>query len=113
MSTIATARSQGADYVLDPDCIPLTLDDPSLFEQKMKLILSVSVITLQTDRGKKFVRELEEYFNDQLVCSKSHGFHENSVGYRVNVLNMLSCMSSAKFKYLKGASESFIINWQA
>ena len=36
----------------------------NLFNEKQKFVYSMFSTTLQTDRGKKFVREHEDYFDD-------------------------------------------------
>ena len=68
--------------------------------------------TLQTDRGKKFVKEHEEDFNDQLIYRKLHRFHTTSVVALANASDMLSHINSFKFESCKGTTESFILNWQ-
>ena len=73
---------------------------------------SAFATTFKTERGKKFVREHDEDLNAQLVCSKLHRFYVTSFGARVNASYMLSCMTSSKFEYLKGTTESFILNCQ-
>ena len=39
-------------------------------------------------------------------------FHKTSAGDRVSALDVLSCMTSAKFDSWKYATESFMLNWQ-
>ena len=62
---------------------------------------SVFSTTLQTDRGKKFVRENEDGFDDQEVCKKLDVFYETSVGARLNASEIINCTTSAKFEYWK------------
>ena len=45
------------DKVLDPDYKPLNQEDMNLFGDKQKFMYFVASTTLQTDRGKKFVRK--------------------------------------------------------
>ena len=48
----------------------------------------------------------------QSTCNKFHDFCKTSIGARVNASNMLSYITSAKFKSWKGATESFMLHWQ-
>ena len=52
--------------------------------------------TLQKDRGKNFLREHEDDFDDQTVFKKSHVLYVMSAGAQVNISNMLSCITSAR-----------------
>ena len=89
-NTIATARAQDMDKVLDPDCATLTQEEMSLFSETQKFIQSVFSTTLQTDRGKKFVREYEEDFDAQMVWKTSHKFYKTFAGAQVSASDMLS-----------------------
>ena len=71
---------------------------------------SIFSSTLQTNRGKKFVREHEDDFEAQAVYKKLHGLHTMSIGAQVSASDMLSCVTSAKFESWKGVTESFILN---
>ena len=62
----------------------------SLFSEKQKFMCSIFSTTLQTDRGKKFVREHEDDFDAQMVYKKLHGFYTTSVEARVSASDMLS-----------------------
>lgn len=110
-NTLATARAQDIDDVLDLEHSPSTQEERNIFSEKQKFMYSVFSTTLQTDRGKKFVREHEKYFDAQMVYSKLHKYYATSVGARISASDMLSYMTSAKFDYWKGTTESFILNW--
>ena len=84
------------DKVLDPECTSLTQEEMSLFSEKHKFMHSVFSTTLQTDRGKKFVREHQEDFDAQMVYKKLHQFHTTSVGARVSASDVLSYITSKK-----------------
>ena len=71
-NALATARAQDIDDVLDPEHSPSTQEERNLFSEKQKFMCSVFSTTLQTDRGKKFVREHEKDFDAQMVYSKLH-----------------------------------------
>ena len=53
--------------VLDPHYTHLTQEDMNLSSEKQKFMHSIFSATLQTDRGKKFVREHEDDFDAQMV----------------------------------------------
>ena len=46
--------AQDVDNLLDLDCIPLTRQDVSLFNEKHKLMNSMFSTTLQNGRGENF-----------------------------------------------------------
>ena len=48
-NTLATARAQNVDEVLDPSYSPSTAEEQSLFNEKQKFMCSVFSTTLQTD----------------------------------------------------------------
>ena len=73
---------------------------------------SIFSTTLQTDRGKKFVREYEGDFDAQMVYAKLHKYYTASVGARISASDMLSYITSAKFDSWKGTTESFMFNRQ-
>ena len=62
-NTVATARAQDVAEVLNPNYRAVTAEDKALFKEKQKFMHAVFDKTLQTDRGKKHVREHEEDFN--------------------------------------------------
>ena len=61
--------------MLNPDCLPVTNNDVNLFIEKQKFMHAVFDKTLQTDRGKKHVREHEGDYNDQSVYKKLNSFY--------------------------------------
>ena len=67
--------------------------------------------TLQTNRGKKIVRDHEDDFYAQTIYKKLHGFYATSTGARVSASGILSHITSAKFEAWKGTTESLILNW--
>ena len=68
----------------------------SLFSEKQKFMCSIFSTTLQTDRGKNFIREHEEDFDAQMVCKNLLGFHTTSVGARVSAYNVLRYITLEK-----------------
>lgn len=55
-STIAQARAQDVEQVLDLSYAPSTADETSLFEEKQKYKYAVFEKTLLTDKGKALVK---------------------------------------------------------
>lgn len=111
-NTLATARAQDIEVVLDLTQTPSTNEDKDLFKEKQKFMCSVFSTTLLTDAGKKYVREHELDFDAQSVYEKLSTYCTNSTSARMNASDTLSYITSAKIDAWKGNSESFIINWQ-
>ena len=84
----------------------------NIFSENHKFTCFVFSIALQTDRGKKFVREYEDDFDTQMVYKKLHRFYSTSVGARLIASYMLSHITLAEFDSWKGTTEYFILNWQ-
>ena len=84
----------------------------NLFSEKQKYMYFVFSANLQTDRGKKFVRERGDELNAQMAHKKLHGFYTTFVGSRASASYMLSYINSATFDSWKGTTESFILNWK-
>ena len=53
--------------------------------------------TLESNQGKKFAKEHEGNFDNQMFCVKLHGFHTTSVGARAIVSETLSFTTSTTF----------------
>ena len=62
------------DKVLDPYYTPLPQEHINTFSEKQKFMHFVFSASLQTDRGKKFVREHEGNFDAQTVYKKIMDF---------------------------------------
>jgi hypothetical protein len=111
-NTVATARAQDVAEVLNPNYRAVTAEDKALFKEKQKFMYAVFDKTLQTDRGKKHVREHEEDFNAEGVYQKLSEFYTTSTNARVSASTTLSCITSAKIESWKGTTEAFILHWQ-
>src|SRR5687768_10090171 len=66
-STIAQARAQDVEQILDPLYAPTTADETNLFEEKQKYMYAVFEKTLLTDKGKALVRSYQKTYNAQLI----------------------------------------------
>ena len=111
-STLATARAQNVEDVLDPTYQPVTEDEIELFKEKKKFMYSVFTATLQTDWGKKYVREHEADFNAQEVYRKLVKFYTSSTKASMNAADTLTYITTAKVETWKSTTESFILHWQ-
>jgi hypothetical protein len=58
-STIAQARAQDVDDVLDPTFHPSKPEDKLLFEEKQKYVYAIFEQKLLTDKGKALVHEYD------------------------------------------------------
>jgi hypothetical protein len=54
-STLAQARAQGVEEIMDATYSPSTMDEKALFMEKQKYMYAVFECTLQTDQGKALV----------------------------------------------------------
>ena len=111
-NTLAIARAQDVAEVLDTDYHPVTTDNVSLFQEKKKFIHAVFDKALQTDRGKKHMREHEVDYDAQLAYKKLSAFCTKSTTTRISASTTLSCVTSAKIEFCKGTAEAFILHWQ-
>ena len=111
---IATAIAQDLSEVLDPTFSPRTSDDTELFDKKQSFMFAVFFKTLQTDNGKKFVREHEHYYDAQAVYIKFLNHAKSSTQAAIESSNTLSYITSARIGDGKwrGSIESYILHWQ-
>ena len=77
----------------------------------MKFMHAVFDKALQTDQGKKHIREHEGDYDAQLICKKLSAFCTKSTTSRVSASTTLSCIMSAKIESWKGTTEAFILHW--
>ena len=101
---------QDVAEVLNPDYRPATEDDVNLFREKQKFMHAVFDKTLQTDRGKKHVRENEGGYNSQSFYQKLNAFYTESTNARVSTSTALRYITSAKIESWKGTLEVFILH---
>ena len=84
--------------MLIPECKPVIDDKIGLFKENQKFMYAIFDKEIQTGRGKKHIREHERHVNAQSACKKLNVFYIKLIKYRVNVSNVLSCITSAKIK---------------
>ena len=90
----------------------MAADDVNLFKEKQKFMCAVFDKTLQTDRGKKHVREYENDYNAQSVHQKLRSFYTKSTNARVSASTTLRNITSAKIESWKGTVKTFILHSQ-
>ena len=76
----------------------MTTDDKNLLKEKHKFICAVFDEKLQTNRGKKYVREYEGCYNAQSLCQKLNSFCNESTNASVRASTELSYITSAKIE---------------
>ena len=69
---------------LNPDYQPVTQDEVNIFTEKKKFMHAVFDNTLQTDSGKKHVREQERDYDAQSVHRKLNSVCTESTNARVS-----------------------------
>ena len=111
-NTLATARAQDISEVLKPNHCPVTDDDVNLFRENQTFMHTVFDKTLQTDRGKKHLRDYERYYDAQSVYRNLNPFYTESTNAHISTSATLSYITSAKIESWKGTSEAFILHWQ-
>ena len=98
MNTFTAAIVQDVSEILIHDYKPVISNHIDLFKQKQKFMCTVFDKFLQTDRGKKHVREHERDFNAQITHEKWNLFYTKSTAARVNASDTLSCIKLTKIE---------------
>ena len=104
------ARAQDVHSVLNPNYSPQTEEDAHIFQDIQNSMCSFFSTNLQTERGKKFVRENDDDFDSQAVFHKSHNFYTTYEGFRLNASDMISYITSAKVESWKSTIEYFTLD---
>ena len=113
-SFAAQARAQDVHNVLDPNYKPSTTEAKDLFLEQQKYVYAVFEAKLQTDMGKKFVRDHESDFDAQEIYRKLVAHHTKSTKASMDSANLLSYITSARLGdgEWKGSTCGFIVHWQ-
>ena len=90
---VVTARAQDIEKFLT-NCIPITNEDKELFKEKQKFMCSIFDRILLTNKGKAFVQQHEDDFDEQSVYSKLVIYHTQSVKASLDKSNLLSYITS-------------------
>ena len=114
-TTVAQARAQGVDDVLNPSFKPGNEPDKiALFQEKQKYMYAVFDKIMGTDEGRKCVRSYIETFDAQKVYSDFIDATLKSTKTSLDSARILSYITSEKFGEgaWKGTAHSFIRHWQ-
>ena len=113
-ATIAQARAQDVDDVLDPNYSPTTSQAQDLFTEKLKYMYAVFEKTLLTDKGKSLVRKYQATFDAQLVYKELKDYALKSTKATMDASKLLSYITSTTLGSgtWKGTTHAFILNWQ-
>ena len=114
--TIAQARAQDLEQVLDSDYTPEegNEDEKNLFIMKQKFMYAVFECSLLTDQGKALVRAHEDDFDAQVIYRDLVAYALKSMKAAINSADILAYVTSAKFGdgSWRGSASSFILHWQ-
>ena len=113
-STLAQARAQDVDDVLDSTYTPSAPDDVILFKEKQKFMYAVFERTLQTDQGKAFVRAHEADFDAQSIYKDLVDYSIKSTKASLDASDTLIYITTARIGdgSWNNTAHSFILHWQ-
>ena len=94
-STVAQARAQNVDDVLDSTYVPTTKEEIELFEEKKKFMYAVFKKTLLTDKGKALVRAYQKTYDAQAIYKKLPDYALQSTKATMNATALLSYITIA------------------
>lgn len=89
-STIAQARAQDIDVVLNPSYVPTTQEETHLFLEQQKFMYAVFEKTLLTDKGKALVRSYQHTFDAQSIYRELSSYAMHSTRAAIQALSLLS-----------------------
>ena len=113
-STLAQARAQGVDDVLDHTYTPKTQDEISVFQEKQKYMYAVFDAKLLTDKGKALVRTYQRKYDAQQVFRELCDYALKSTKASMDASSMLEYLTTMRLgdgKW-KGSTHAFILHWQ-
>ena len=107
------ADAQDLSKVLNPTYTPATQDDQDLFKEKQKFMLAVLEDKVQSDQGRKIVREHIDSGNAQLIFDKVVKHHTGSTAAHLDANKtyrylMTQQLSSGTWK---GSTSAFVLHW--
>ena len=113
-ATIAQARAQIVEEVLNPTYTPSSVEIRELFDEKQKYMYAVFERNLLTDIGKSIVRKYATTGNAQKVFRDLSDYYEKSTKAAMDSGELLTYITSAKFNdgNWKGTAHGFILHWQ-
>jgi len=113
-STIAQARAQDVDVILDTTYTPIVPDDKALFQEKQKFMYAVFEKCLLTDTGKSLVRQYAATFDAQAIYAKLSAYALSSTQAKLRSTALLTYITSTRLggNNWTGTTHSFILHWQ-
>ena len=112
--TMAQARAQDVDDVLDPSFVPTSASDKALFAEKQKYMYAVFEKTLLTDKGKALVRKYQSGYQAQQIYKELQEYALQSTKATMDASTLLSYITTVKLGDGKwrGTTHAFILHWQ-
>ncbi|HEY9709440.1 MAG TPA: hypothetical protein V6D48_14650 [Oculatellaceae cyanobacterium] len=113
-STIAQARAQDVEEVLNPSYIPTTKEETDLFGEKQKFMYAVFEKTLLTDKGKALVRAYQKTYDAQQIYKELQEYALLSTKATMDASSLLSYITTSNLgdgKW-KGTTHAYILHWQ-
>ena len=108
-NTLAQARAQGVEDVLDVNYSPSSPEEQALFLEKQKYMYAVFVQTLLTDQGKALVRQYEASSDAQGVFKALLEHATQSTKASLEQSELLQYITSAKIgEGFEGSAHKFI-----
>jgi hypothetical protein len=108
----AQSSTQDVDDVLDPNYVPISIEDIALFAEKQKFMYSVLERILQTDEGKVIVRSHDKDRDAQLIYNEFLHTMTKSTEAAMDSGALLSYLTSTKITDgWKGTSKAFVLSW--
>ena len=107
----ATAKAQGMGNIIDPEFC--SMSDPHaqlFFAEQQSFMYSVPVISLQTEQGKKLVKEYED--DAQIILSELHENHTNSEMAQHAIVELTSYITNLHLTDTwKGTTQQFLAHF--
>ena len=113
-TTVAQARAQDVDDVLDPSFKPSGNVALELFDEKQKYMYAVFEKTLLTDKGKALVRLHQPTYDAQSIYRELKDYALQSTKAKMDASALLSYITTVKLGdgNWKGTTHAFILHWQ-
>ena len=113
-STVAQARAQDVDDVLNPSYVPSTKEEITLFEEKKKFMYAVFEKVLLTDKGKALVRAYQKTYDVQTIYKELQDYALMSTKATMDATALLSYITTSNISdgKWKGTTHAYIIHWQ-
>ena len=111
--TLAQARAQDVDDILNSTYTPNTVEEKELFDEKQKYMYAVFEKNLLTDKGKALVRQYQVKYDAQRIYKELKDYANKSTKASMDASGILTYITSVKLgdgKW-KGTTHAFILHW--